>query len=449
MNTFTLTGTFKDINNNPIYVGRYVKFRVTGAGTDTDTSTVYPRQTFSFVVQSDGTLAPENSGDTMELWVNGDSGVQSYYRIYLPSREVVDVVLPSAVDGTTADLSTIIESYQVDGSTQQSSTLADAKAYTNVLADDPTNNTSFDAANWKAGLGLEIGTDVQAYDAGLADISGLAVTNGNIIVGDGTNWVAESGETARTSLGLGQFYDSGTSGKIKGGSGIGSSLWTVASNSASFQAGTLGGGTLLSIEDFFLSSSSAKLELTANSETSRFQWNGGDLLLEINAPTSSSIELQINDVPQLTIDESTVSIAGDLDMQAGVITLDADGDTSITADTDDQIDFQVGGVDVARIDAEGLVTSDAKSLTSAGLTLSNSGGTTVATLGAGGGTGATFAGGVNVTGQLAVTGDTIIATETPASASASGTAGQVAWDADYIYICTATDTWKRVAIATW
>jgi hypothetical protein len=37
----------------------------------------------------------------------------------------------------------------------------------------------------------------------------------------------------------------------------------------------------------------------------------------------------------------------------------------------------------------------------------------------------------------------------PASASASGTAGQIAYDANYIYVCTATDTWKRVAIATW
>lgn len=37
----------------------------------------------------------------------------------------------------------------------------------------------------------------------------------------------------------------------------------------------------------------------------------------------------------------------------------------------------------------------------------------------------------------------------PANASSTGTAGDWAVDADYIYVCTATDTWKRVAIATW
>jgi hypothetical protein len=51
--------------------------------------------------------------------------------------------------------------------------------------------------------GLEIGIDVQAHDAQLDDIAGLTPTDGNIIVGDGANWVAESGATARTSLGLG------------------------------------------------------------------------------------------------------------------------------------------------------------------------------------------------------------------------------------------------------
>ncbi len=39
--------------------------------------------------------------------------------------------------------------------------------------------------------------------------------------------------------------------------------------------------------------------------------------------------------------------------------------------------------------------------------------------------------------------------QTPASASATGDAGMICWDANYIYVCTATNTWKRTAIATW
>jgi hypothetical protein len=37
----------------------------------------------------------------------------------------------------------------------------------------------------------------------------------------------------------------------------------------------------------------------------------------------------------------------------------------------------------------------------------------------------------------------------PANASATGTLGEIRIDADYIYVCTATNTWKRTAIATW
>ena len=37
----------------------------------------------------------------------------------------------------------------------------------------------------------------------------------------------------------------------------------------------------------------------------------------------------------------------------------------------------------------------------------------------------------------------------PASAGATGTAGQLAYDASYFYICIATDSWKRTAISAW
>jgi hypothetical protein len=53
------------------------------------------------------------------------------------------------------------------------------------------------------------------------------------------------------------------------------------------------------------------------------------------------------------------------------------------------------------------------------------------------------------TGNLLPSGLLVIPTQTPASAAAAGSAGTITWDANYIYVCTATNTWKRVAIATW
>lgn len=37
----------------------------------------------------------------------------------------------------------------------------------------------------------------------------------------------------------------------------------------------------------------------------------------------------------------------------------------------------------------------------------------------------------------------------PGSASATGTQGQIAYDSNYVYVCIATNTWKRAALATW
>jgi len=65
----------------------------------------------------------------------------------------------------------------------------------------------------------------------------------------------------------------------------------------------------------------------------------------------------------------------------------------------------------------------------------------------------TVAGGVGIQGALHVGGQInglgAVQPGTPASHTAAGTAGQVRWDDNYIYVCTATNTWKRVAISTW
>lgn len=39
--------------------------------------------------------------------------------------------------------------------------------------------------------------------------------------------------------------------------------------------------------------------------------------------------------------------------------------------------------------------------------------------------------------------------KTPASASASGNAGEICWDANYLYVCVATDTWRRTPLSSW
>jgi len=53
-------------------------------------------------------------------------------------------------------------------------------------------------------------------------------------------------------------------------------------------------------------------------------------------------------------------------------------------------------------------------------------------------------------GSVNVGADLVIeTTSTPASASDTGTTGTIEWDSSYIYVCVATDTWKRAALSTW
>lgn len=76
-----------------------------------------------------------------------------------------------------------------------------ASSITGTLAigDGGTGATSASAA--RTALGLVIGTNIQAFDQQLSDIAGLTPTDSNFIVGDGSNFVLESGATARASLG--------------------------------------------------------------------------------------------------------------------------------------------------------------------------------------------------------------------------------------------------------
>jgi len=188
------------------------------------TATYYPR------VNTGGTAyelrAPAN--------VRSDIGADNASN--LTSGTVSDSRLPTTIDGktltnvtiTSGSITGITDLAIADGGTGASSASAarnnlglaigtDVQAYDPQLADiaglTPTDNnfivgngTNFvteSGATARASLGLTIGSDVQAYDPQLADIAGLTPSDNNFIVGNGTNFVTESGATARTSLGLG------------------------------------------------------------------------------------------------------------------------------------------------------------------------------------------------------------------------------------------------------
>lgn len=55
------------------------------------------------------------------------------------------------------------------------------------------------------------------------------------------------------------------------------------------------------------------------------------------------------------------------------------------------------------------------------------------------------------TAQLDMTGNgvRVRTARTPASAGAAGDQGDICWDANFVYVCVSTNTWKRAAIATW
>ncbi len=109
-----------------------------------------------------------------------------------------------------------------------------ASSITNTLAiaNGGTGATSASAA--RTALSLVVGTNVQAFDAQLTDIAGLTPTDANFIVGDGSNFILESGSTARASLGLSigsnvQAYDADLDNLSGMQSGASSALAAITS----------------------------------------------------------------------------------------------------------------------------------------------------------------------------------------------------------------------------
>ena len=142
------------------------------------------------------------------------------------------------LDGVTSAVQTQIDSKQATitggASTIASSDLTASRALqSNGSGKVEVSDVTTTELGYLDGVSSAIQTKLdakQTSDAQLTDIAGLTPTDSNFIVGDGSNFVTESGATARTSLGLGSIATQAANNvSISGGAVTG--LGSPSSNS--------------------------------------------------------------------------------------------------------------------------------------------------------------------------------------------------------------------------
>jgi hypothetical protein len=113
--------------------------------------------------------------------------------------------------------------------------------------------------------GTALGSLYQSLDADLTAIAGLSNSDGNFIVGSASGWVAESGATARTSLGLGTMAVAATGDySVVAGS---SSIVTVGTISTGTWQGTAIASAYLDADTAHLSGSTFTGAVTVGANT--------------------------------------------------------------------------------------------------------------------------------------------------------------------------------------
>ena len=156
-----------------------------------------------------------------------------------------------------------------------------------------------------------------------------------------------------------------------------------------------GGGGGLSYTDFSVSTNAAgSAALSYNDGTGVFSYTPPDLSSYLTAETNDlSAAVTWANIPDanvpasavtqhqaaLSITESQISDFGtyiaqgsSLDMNGAELVMDADGDTSFHANTDDEIDIRVKGSDVGKFDSDGLVINSIRTSTAGTPTLTSS-----------------------------------------------------------------------------
>ena len=154
-----------------------------------------------YVMSTDGTVTLGTTSITFEQF--SGAGQISAGNGLTKTGNTIDVVGTADKITVGADAITIAATYAGQNTIVTTGTIASGVWGATDVAVTHGGTGSSTASGARTNLGVAIGSDVQAYDAQLADVAGLAVTNGGMIVGDGSNFVLETGATLRTSMGVG------------------------------------------------------------------------------------------------------------------------------------------------------------------------------------------------------------------------------------------------------
>jgi hypothetical protein len=294
--------------NNINTVAQNVTNIGTVAARDTDIGTVAARNTDIIAVA--GQISPTNNLAT----VAGISG--NVATVAGDSADIQTLAGVSSDVTTTAGISANVTTVAGISSDVTSAASVSTDITTVAGQISPTNNLSTVAGisaniTTVAGISSDV-TTVAGNDTNITTVAGNN-TNISTVAGNNTNITTLAGISGNVTTLAGISSDvttlAGISSDVTTVAGISSNVTTVAGDSADIQtiATNINAGTF-----------ATKAASGANS-----------------------------DITSLT------GITGGVDINGSELILDADGDTSITADTDDQIDFRVGAADKLSVTSAG------------------------------------------------------------------------------------------------
>lgn len=182
--TTTVTGPLNTPNLDPSSLeGKFVIFTLLTAGTEAASNETIDAEPVGAQIDANGDFS-------VDLWVNGESGIESVYSIKLPYRKgSYQVIIPSSAAGGSISLEELMDFHQVSGSSpQQSDTLAEAREYTDSLAKNPNTFVPLVSSNWKLALDYSIPGDNISIFTNDAGFIGDAPSVGTSYVREDAAW---------------------------------------------------------------------------------------------------------------------------------------------------------------------------------------------------------------------------------------------------------------------